>query len=198
MESLFWEVFKMSTEFNFEKKFDTNHENLSVITYITTQLQEIICMGPGHALTWADNREHLSLSRLVQQRGGTDWMQVSVHKGQTCSIMVQFVVPVEFEGRYGAVRGAMNHLFAQYGWTNGQADGREALVYHIGHSQSARGLLDNAEDIATRCAEVMARLWHVEDVRDIALLGARGPRLSLPQRAVAPVRTSIGLHAHTA
>ena len=150
-------------------------EWLSLTTYLTTQLQEIICMGPGHALTWAGNKEHQPLQRIAQSRHAYDWLQVSVQGGECCHLMIQFVLP---EGLEDAARTRMDALFMQYGWTHEQADGRECLVYYVAQSESARELLDHSSSVAAQCAQVMGRLWQARTLDDIALLGARGPRLS--------------------
>lgn len=156
---------------------NNNHgsEWLSLTTYVVTQLQEIICMGPGHALTWASNKEHQPLQRVVQSGRAYNWLQVSVQGGEGCHLMIQFVLP---EGLEDVSRPCMDTLFMQYGWTHEQADGRECLVYYVGQSADARTLLDQSEDFAAQCVEVMGRLWQARTLEDIALLGARGPRLS--------------------
>ena len=160
---------------------DHGSERLSLTTYVATQLQEIICMGPGHALTWAGNKEHQPLHHIVQPGHATDWLQVSVQGGECCHLMIQFVLP---EGLEDAARPYMDTLFMQYGWTHEQADGRECLVYYVGQSADARTLLDQSEIIAAQCVYVMGRLWQARTLDDIALLGARGPRLSHQEQAM--------------
>ena len=110
-------------------------------------------------------------------------MQVSVHSGTECYLMIQFVLPELYSE---ALRPHLDHLFSQYGWTNAQGDGRECLVYHVAQSENARNLMEAAEAVAARCAEVMKRLWQAQSPADIALLGLRGPRLAPQTRAVQP------------
>lgn len=131
-------------------------------------------MGPGHALTWANNKAHQPLQHIVQSGNIYDWLQVSVQGGECCHLMIQFVLP---EGLEDVARPHMDTLFMQYGWTNEQADGRVCLVYYVAQSTSPRQLLDEAETAAAQCAEMMARLWQARSLDDIALLGARGPHL---------------------
>lgn len=171
-----------------ENRFDdkgiiSNYQPLSLTTYLTTQLQEIICMGPGHLLTWANNRTQHSLADLTRRGEIYDWMQISVHSGTECYLMIQLVLP---ENHGEALRSHLDHIFSQYSWTNAQGDGRECLVYHVAQSENARQLLEVAESVAVRCAEVMKRLWQSQSPDDIALLGIRGPRLAPPARAVQP------------
>lgn len=133
-------------------------------------------MGPGHALTWADNRAHQPLQQIARRdERRHDWLQVSVQGGAKCHLMVQFLLPETFTD---ACKYRMDTLFAQYGWTNEQADGRECLVYYVAQSPDPRHLLDEAEYAAQQCAQVMASLWQARNVDDIALLGARGPKLT--------------------
>ena len=61
--------------------------------------------------------------------------------------MVQFVVPAAFGD---AGKRQLDQMFAQYGWTNEQADGRECLIYYIAQSPDARHLLNGFEKIANR------------------------------------------------
>ena len=153
---------------------------LSLEAYLTVQLQEIICMGPGHTMMWADNKDHQPIAELGRRENRHDWLQVSVQGGAKCHLMIQFLLPETFTD---AGKRRMDTLFAQYGWTTELADGRECLVYYVAQSPDARRLLDEAEFAAQQCAIVMTYLWQARNVEDIALLGARGPRLA-PVQAV--------------
>ncbi len=148
---------------------------LPLVNYLAVQLQEIICMGPGHTMMWADNHAHHALQSFARPENLHDWLQVSVQGGAECHLMVQFPLP---EAVGEAAKRQMDHLFAQYGWTHEQADGRECLVYYVAQSSDPRHLLDEAETAAQQCAQVMERLWSAHDVNDIALLAARGPKLA--------------------
>ena len=132
-------------------------------------------MGPGHALTWADNRARQPLHQFASRENRHDWLQVSVQGGAKCHLMVQFLLPGTFTD---ACKHRMDSLFAQYGWTHEQADGRECLVYYVAQSPDPRHLMDQAEYAAGQMAQVMASLWQARNVEDIALLGARGPKLA--------------------
>ncbi len=141
-------------------------------------------MGPGHALTWADNRADQPLHQVASRENLHDWLQVSVQGGAKCHLMVQFLLPETFTDMR---KHRMDSLFAQYGWTHEQSDGRECLVYYVAQSPDPRRLLDEAEFAAQQMAQAMASLWQARSVEDIALLGARGPKLTKSCAVARPV-----------
>jgi hypothetical protein len=138
-----------------------NASLISVETYLTVQILEIIGYGPLHALTWARRTEP------------NHWLQVSVHRGDSCHLMVQCVLPE------GMNRRSLDAAFNQVGWTNLQADRNDCLVYYLARSGSYEELCERAPEAARQCAKAIYLLWGVASLEELALLGARGPRLTL-------------------
>jgi hypothetical protein len=138
-----------------------NASLISVETYLTVQIQEIAGYGALHSLTWA------------RKSDPDHWLQLSVHGGDGCYLMVQCLLPE------GADKRCLDAAFDQFGWVATQVDQSDCLIYYLARCGSYDELRTRAADAARRCAEAMFLLWGVTGIEELALLGARGPRLSL-------------------
>jgi hypothetical protein len=151
---------------------------LTVETYLTVQIQEIVGYGALHVLTWARNDDL------------RHWLQLSVHHGDGCYLMVQCVLTEQTDKHH------LDRIFHQTGWVNMQADRGDALVYYLARSRSDAELKDRVPEAAQRCTEAISALWNVATVEQLALVGARGPRLTLqPLQATADSGTPQALTA---
>ena|SRR5579871_2082122 len=138
-----------------------NASLISVETYLTVQIQEIVGYGALHALIWAPGANP------------SNWLQLSVHCGAGCHLMVQCRLPEGVDKR------CVDTAFGEVGWITMQADEKDCLIYYPARSDSYDELQERAVETARRCAEAMFMLWGVTALDELALLGARGPRLSL-------------------
>lgn len=135
--------------------------HLTLHTYLTVQIQQIIGCGPLHTLTWA--------SRVNPELR----LQLCVHEGVGAYISVQFEIRSQDNKR------RFDRALGGIGWSVFQADNGLSLHYYIARSESHKQLLDQAADAAAFCQCAMRLLWHAETVSDVALLGARGPYIPL-------------------
>ena len=135
--------------------------HLTLHTYLTVQIQQIIDCGPLHTLTWAS-------------RSNTECrIQLCVHEGGGPYISVQFEIRADdSKRRFDRALGAI-------GWSAIQADNSQSLHYYITRSTNYSLLFAQAEEAASFCERAMHLLWHAEAVSDVALLAARGPYIPL-------------------
>jgi hypothetical protein len=138
----------------------------SVTTSLTTQIQEIIGYGALHVLTWSSKADP------------THWLQLSVHWGGGCHLMVQCLLPE------GAQKDDVDAAFEQVGWITTQAYENKCLIYYPVRCRSYNELQDRAAEAAHQCAAAMAVLWGITAIEEVTLLGACGPRLALRRVAV--------------
>jgi len=151
----------LTTLSSIQGEYGMNASLISVETYLTVQIQEIVGYGALHALTWASKARP------------ADWLQASVHLGDDCYLMVQCVLPDSADKR------CLDGAFGQSGWVAVQVDARDCLIYYVARCGSRDELRRRAEAAARMCAEAMFLLWGVVSLDELALLGARGPGLSL-------------------
>ncbi len=134
---------------------------LTLQTYLTVQIQEIIGLGPLHALTWAP-REGLNC-----------WLQLTVHGGKEHFVAVEARLPA------GVCRRKLDRIFGQTGFARPQHDGSECVLYYLGRTRSPEKLMSSVAALARRTADAMQLMWRVSAVEEVALLAARGPRLPI-------------------
>jgi hypothetical protein len=135
---------------------------ITLPTYLTVQIQEIITYGVHHYLTWA-KREEWQL-----------WLQISVHESTHYQLCIQFPLPSHCS------QSTLDRIFQQRGWA--QVGLSQSLTYYLASSTNIEELSARAERIAQQCALAMQYLWGVQGVEELLLLGARGPNLPLPKR----------------
>jgi hypothetical protein len=99
------------------------HNSLTLQTYLTVQIQEIICLGPLHALTWSP-RDSMNC-----------WLQLTVQGGDEHYVAVEIRLPA------GVSRRQIDRIFGQTGFARSQHDGAECVVYYLGRARSAEKLV---------------------------------------------------------
>lgn len=134
---------------------------ISLPTYLTVQIQEILSYGTDHFLTWAPTEEW----RL--------WFQLSISCSNQYRFCVQFPLPPLVSPRQ------LDRVFGQAGWE--QAGISQSLVYYLAGSNTLKELELHVERVALQCALAMRLLWNVTTMEEILLLGARGHRIPLAQ-----------------
>jgi hypothetical protein len=142
-----------------------NPITLSLPTYLTVQLQQILECGDAHTLTYAPKDDW------------SQWLQISVHGGPQWYFMVQFPLPTHLSSQQ------FDRLFRAFGWSHAQMDGRETRVYFLGRCASSSQLNNQTESIACQLARAIEILWDIHTVSNIVLLGARGPQLALVRQS---------------
>ncbi len=137
---------------------------LTLLSYLTVQIQQIIEYGSLHTLTWASRQD-------LDHR-----LQLCVHDGPQAYISVHFQIGAE------DTKQIFDRALGGIGWSVTQADNSLSLYYYVTPSKNQQQLFYQAEDAAKFCEKAMFLIWHAKKVCDIALLGARGPYIPLQIR----------------
>lgn len=141
---------------------DRSQDSMLVEEYMTEQIRDLILLGPVHAFTY------------VSQRDPGCWMQISVHAGVQHYLTVLCVVPPN------ASLKELDKALNKVGRKQTQANQGAFVIYYLGLSESAGELLMQTGVMAQQCAQIVAVLWKARSRDQLALLGARGPRIPLP------------------
>jgi hypothetical protein len=141
----------------------------SVAAYLTTEIRELIRLGPIHSLTW--------LSNIDPGR----WMQISVHDGVEHYLTVLCVLPPHISKK------ALDKVMGKVGRRQTQVNHGACIIYYLAQSKDAESLLQQAGYAAEQCAAIAELLWNAKDVADFELIGARGPKLALYDILTPPI-----------
>lgn len=138
-----------------------NNSNDSLVSYLTQELQDLIKLGPVHALTW------------VSSSDPGRWLQVSVHDGNEHYITALFVLPPRIS------KSVVDNALGKTGRRQNQTNHGTCLLYYLARTRNAEELLQSSSSAAQQCAEIMKVLWKVQSPEHFELLGARGPKIPL-------------------
>jgi hypothetical protein len=134
-------------------------DTLSVVSYLTQEIRELVQLGPVHSYTWVSNADP------------GRWMQVSVHDGTQHYLTVLCVLPPNIS------KAQMDKVLGKVGRKQAQVNHGTCLVYYLAQCDDSAALLDQAPAAAQQCAAIAGLLWNATKTEQLELLGARGPKL---------------------
>jgi hypothetical protein len=132
---------------------------LSVVSYLTQEIRELVRLGAVHSYTWVSNADP------------GRWMQVSVHDGIQHYLTVLCVLPPDI------TKAQMDKVVGKVGRKQAQVNHGTCVIYYLAQSDDSAALLDQVPAAARQCASIAGLLWNATKREHLELLGARGPKL---------------------